>query len=149
VLVRASRFASGPGRPWLRRAGLCRAWAALGHGVTLAVAHMLLLGMALVLHLPVALGMGPLGLHVLASGDAVAMTLRLCQGPSPGKHRGRRDAADEQNLRFHVCLSNPGQPEKSVACVHWSGRISPKFFSKDDCCDKVCQRACQQYIDIH
>jgi hypothetical protein len=99
--MRASRCASGLGRPRLRGRRT-----ALSRGVTLAVARVLFLTVALVLHLAVTLGVRPLGLRVLGRVGAVVVTLRLGQRPSAGEHSGRRDAADQQNLRLHVRLSN-------------------------------------------
>jgi hypothetical protein len=107
--MRASRCASGLGRPRLRGRRT-----ALSRGVTLAVARVLFLTVALVLHLAVALvlhlavtlGVRLLGLRVLGRVGAVVVTLRLGQRPSAGEHSGRRDAADQQNLRLHVRLSN-------------------------------------------
>jgi hypothetical protein len=165
VLVRAAGVALRLGRAGLRRARLRRALA-LCHVLMLAahVLHFLphlllhlavhlpvalaLMALTLVLHPAVTLAVRPRGLRVLADGCAMVVTLSLCQRPSTGEHRGRRDAADQQNLRLHVCLQCLGNRE-SIARAHWSGRISPKFFRNGDFCDKVCQARRRQHIDIY
>jgi two-component system OmpR family response regulator len=107
-----------------RRAGLRRALA-LRHVLMLAahVLHLLLhhllhlavhlppglalVALTLVLHPAVTLAVRSRGLRVLADGCAMVVTLSLSQRPSTGEHRGRRDTADQQNLRPHVCLQSP------------------------------------------